>query len=200
MPLHAVRGAASHIDLWSGKAEPYRKDGGKAATPIGSLMAFRKILRVAVVISRFGLAALFLFTAGAKLWIVKVFAANVGELLSAARFSQARWMWPATIAVIATEIITAILLLLPRTVRAGAVLAAALLIGFSAFALYYRYGLGYPEGLECGCFGGIIASQLGVTTALRNLVLLIPALIVLFGYRRTMPRSKQVPEANGAVA
>ena len=163
-------------------------------------MAFRKILRVAVQISRFGLAALFLFTAGAKLWIAKAFAANVGELVSASGFSQARWMWPATIGVIATEIITAILLLVPRTVRAGAVLAAALLIGFSAFALYYRFGLGYPEGLECGCFGGIIASQLGVTTALRNLVLLIPALIVLFGYRRTIPPSIQVAAANGAVA
>jgi len=163
-------------------------------------MAFRKILRVAIQISRFGLAALFLFTAGAKLWIVKAFAANVAELVSASGFSQSRWMWPATIGVIAAEIITAILLLIPRTVRLGAVLGAALLIGFSAFALYYRYGLGYPEGLECGCFGGIIASQLGVTTALRNLVLLIPALIVLFGYRRTMPRSIQVPEADGAVA
>ena len=163
-------------------------------------MKSRKIFSLLVQISRFLLAALFLFTAGAKLWIVKAFAANVGELLSASGFSQVRWMWPATVGVIATEIITAILLLAPRTVRAGALLAAALLIGFSAFALYYRYGLGYPEGLECGCFGGIIASQLGVTTALRNLVLLIPALIVLFGYRRTISRSIQVPEANGAVA
>src|SRR6267142_1793814 len=142
-----------------------------------------KILQLLVQISRFGLAALFLFTAGAKLWIVRAFASNVGELISAAGHSQARWMWPATIGVIASEIITAILLLLPQTVRAGAVLAAALLIGFSAFALYYRYGLGYPEGLECGCFGGIIASQLGVTTALRNLALLVPTFIVFFGYR-----------------
>ena len=55
--------------------------------------------------------------------------------------------------------------------------AAALLIGFSAFALYYTYGL-HGEPLECNCFGGIIASQLGVTTALRNLVLLIPVVIV----------------------
>ena len=163
-------------------------------------MKFRRIFPVLIQISRFGLAALFLFTAGAKFWIAKAFAANVGELLSASGFNHARLVWPATIAVIATEVITAILLLLPRTVRAGALLAAALLIGFSAFALYYRFGLGYPEGLECGCFGGIIASQLGVTTALRNLILLIPALIVFFGYRRTTPRSIQVPEANGAVA
>jgi methylamine utilization protein MauE len=147
-------------------------------------MTGRKILRVAVVISRFGLAALFLFTAGAKLWIIKSFAANVGELLSASGFTQSRWTWPATIGVIVAEIITAICLLLPRTVRLGAILAAILLIGFSAFALYYRYGLGYPEGLECGCFGEIIGSQLGVTTALRNLALLIPAFLILFSYRR----------------
>jgi hypothetical protein len=143
-----------------------------------------KLFRAIVQISRFGLAALFLFTAGAKLWIVKAFAANVGELLAATGFNPLRWTWPIAIAVIATEIIAAILLLLPRTVRAGALLAAALLIGFSAYALYYRYGLGNAEGLECGCFGGIIASQLGLTTALRNLVLLVPTFIVFFGCRK----------------
>lgn len=158
-------------------------------------MKTRKIFQLLVQISRFGLAALFLFTAGAKLWIVKAFAANVGELISASGYTQARWMWPATIGVIATEIITAIFLLLPRAVRAGAALAVILLIGFSAFALYYRYGLGYPEGLECGCFGGIIASQLGVTTALRNLALLLPAFLVLFGYARVRPRETKPPEA-----
>jgi hypothetical protein len=134
-------------------------------------------------LSRFGLAALFLFTAGAKLWIVKTFAANVAELLTATGINAGRWMWPVTIAVIATEIVTAILLLLPRAVRAGALLAAALLIGFSGFAIYYVYVL-HGEPLECGCFGGIIASQLGVTTALRNLGLLVPTFIVFFAYRR----------------
>jgi hypothetical protein len=147
-------------------------------------MMRQTIFRIIVQIFRFVLVALFIFTAGAKLWIVKAFASNVAELLSATGFNPVRWMWPATIAVIAAEIITAILLLVPRTVRTGAVMAAALLIGFSAFALYYRYGLGNLEGLECGCFGGIIASQLGVTTALRNLALLVPTLTVFFGYRR----------------
>ena len=147
-------------------------------------MTRQKLFRIIVQVSRFGLAALFLFTAGAKLWIVKAFAKNVAELLAATGFNQLRWMWPVTIAVITTEIIAAVLLLLPRTVRAGALLAAALLIGFSAYALYYRYGLGNTEGLECGCFGGIIASQLGVTTALRNLALLVPTFVVFFGYRR----------------
>lgn len=143
----------------------------------------RKLLHLLAAISRMSLAALFLFTAGAKLWIVKAFAANVAELLSATGFNQVRWMWPVTIAVITAEIITAILLLLPRTVRAGAIFAAVLLAGFAGYALYYVYVL-HGEPLECGCFGGIIASQLGVTTALRNLVLLVPTFIVFFGYRQ----------------
>jgi len=142
-----------------------------------------KIFRIIVQLCRFALAALFLFTAGAKLWIVKAFAANVSELLASSGFNPVRWMWPVTIGVIAIEIVTAALLLLPRTVRLGALFAAALLIGFAAYALYYVYVL-HGEPLECGCFGGIIASQLGVKTTLRNLALLVPALIVLFGYRR----------------
>jgi hypothetical protein len=127
---------------------------------------------------------LFLFTAVAKLAIVKAFVKNMAELLSASGFNYERWSWPATIVVILVEIVTALFLIVPRTVRLGALCAAALLIGFAAYALYYVYVLN-GEPLECGCFGGIIASQLGVKTALRNLALLVPALIVWFGYRRT---------------
>ena len=146
-------------------------------------MTSRKIIRVLVQLCRFGLAALFLFTAGAKVLILKKFAVNVAELLSASNISYERWQWPVTIAVIAFEIITAILLIVPRTIRIGAVFAALMLIGFSAFALYYVYAL-HGEPLECGCFGGIIASQLGVKTALRNLGLLIPVVLVFFGARQ----------------
>jgi hypothetical protein len=144
-------------------------------------------------ISRYGLALLFLVTAVAKLAIVNTFVKNMGELLSASGFNYERWSWPATIVVIAAEIVTSLFLILHRTVRLGALCAAVLLIGFAGYALYYVYGL-HGEPLECGCFGGIIASQLGVKTALRNLALLIPALIVWFGYRRTrmMPRLEGV--------
>jgi hypothetical protein len=44
------------------------------------------------------------------------------------------------------------------------------------------------EPLECGCFGGIIGSQLGVKTALRNLALLVPAALVIFGTPRAQRR------------
>jgi hypothetical protein len=146
-------------------------------------MNARPMIRVLVLVCRFGLAALFLFTAGAKLWILKTFAGNVAELLSSAAINYERWKWPATIAVIAAETIAALFLIMPRTVRLGAALAALLLVGFSAFALYYVYVL-HGEPLECGCFGGIIGSQLGLKTALRNLALLVPTLIVFFGARR----------------
>jgi hypothetical protein len=146
-------------------------------------MNLRKIIRVIVLLCRFGLAALFLFTAGAKLWILKTFAGNVAELLSSAAINYERWKWPVTIAVIAGEILIAIFLIVPRTVRLGALLAALMLLGFSGFALYYVYVL-HGDPLECGCFGGIIGSQLGLKTALRNLGFLIPALIVFFGARK----------------
>ena len=139
-------------------------------------------------VCRYGLAALFLFTAIAKLAIVKTFVKNMGELLSSSGFDYQRWSWPATIVVIAAEIVTALLLIVPRTVRVGAFFSAVLLVGFASYALYYVYGL-HGEPLECGCFGGIIASQLGVKTALRNLALLVPALVVWFGYRRTRKES-----------
>jgi hypothetical protein len=147
-------------------------------------MSRQKVFRIVVQISRFGLAALFLFTAGAKLAIAKAFAANVGELLAASGFNYTRWMWPVTVGVILVEVIAAALLLIPRTVRIGALLAGLLLVGFAGYALYYVYVL-HGEPLECGCFGGILASQLGVSTAIRNLALLVPALIVFFGYRRS---------------
>src|SRR5260370_32346796 len=143
----------------------------------------RKLQKTLVLLSRFGLAELFLFTAGGKLWILKTFVHNVGEMLRSAHVNYERWQWPVAIAVIAAEIVAAIFLIVPRTVRLGALLAVLLLVGFSGFALYYVYVL-HGEPLECGCFGGIIGSQLGLKTALRNLALLVPAVIVFFGARR----------------
>src|SRR5437868_7161072 len=145
-------------------------------------MNLRRLFNVLVHICRFGLAVLFLFTAGAKLWILTEFAGKVAELLSSMKLNYERWQWPVTIAVIGAEVLAAILLIVPRTIRLGAVLSALLLIGFSVFALYYVYVL-HGEPLECGCFGNIIGSQLGIKTALRNLVLLIPVVIVFFGLR-----------------
>ncbi len=141
-----------------------------------------------VQVSRLVLVALFIFTAVAKLFVISTFAGNVAELLSSSGLDYERWTWPATVSVISVEFLVVILLLVPRTVRAGAVAAAVLLMGFAGYALYYVYVLN-GEPLECGCFGGIIGSQLGVKTALRNLALLIPAGLIFFGYSQIRKQS-----------
>ena len=141
-------------------------------------MRGRLLLSILVHVSRFGLAALFLFAAGAKLFTIHDFATNLANLV------EANWVWPVAFAVIASELVAAVLLILARTTRLGALVSAALLLGFAAYALYYVYVL-HGEPLECGCFGRLIASQLGVSTALRNLALLLPCALVLFGHRRS---------------
>jgi uncharacterized membrane protein YphA (DoxX/SURF4 family) len=137
----------------------------------------RRALNILVLLSRFGLAAMWLFAAGAKLYTLHDFAFNMTNLV------PERWAMPLTILVIALELIAAVLLIIPRTARLGAILTALMLVGFAFYGLYYVYVL-KGEPLECGCFGGIIGSQLGVKTALRNLLLLVPAAIVIFGSRR----------------
>lgn len=148
------------------------------------------ILKILVQICRFGLAALFLFAVAAKLYFIndpkQSFLTNmpylVGDTLAL----------PVAVTVIVLEALAVLLLVLPRTVKFGAVLSGLLLFVFAAYALYYRYWLGNVEGMECGCFGGIMASQLGLTTALRNLVLLIPAIFVYILYMRNSVNKTQL--------
>jgi hypothetical protein len=146
------------------------------------------LLKILVHMSRFFLVGLFLFAVVAKLYFIndpkQSFFINMPYLVGE------RWAVPVGVAVIAAEIITVALLLWPRTARLGGMWAAGLLFGFASYALYYRYGLNNVEGLECGCFGGIIGSQLGVATALRNLALLIPAGLVIFGWPRLRDTKK----------
>jgi hypothetical protein len=146
---------------------------------------------------RYGLAALFLFAVVAKLYYINdtthSFLINMPQLVGE------RLALPVAIAVIVAESLAVIFLLIPKTVRIGAAWAGVLLSGFAGYALYYRYGLGNVEGLECGCFGGIIASQLGLTTALRNLALLIPVLVIFFVYPR-MQKSNESQKLIEAVS
>lgn len=158
------------------------------------------LFKLLVQISRYGLAALFLFTSGMKLFTMTPFAErfNITSFaISVSELVGARWAWPVAVAVIVIEFITALFLLLPRTVRLGALISALLLMGFAGYALYYVYVL-HGEPLECGCFGGIIASQLGVSTALRNLALLVPSALVLFGYPRLLRNSGPALEESTA--
>jgi len=137
----------------------------------------RRWLNILVLLSRFGLAAMWLFAAGAKLSTFHDFTFNLTNLVAE------HLALPLSVTVIALELLAAVLLIIPRTARLGAILTAVMLIGFALYGLHYVYIL-KGEPLECGCFGGIIGSQLGVKTALRNLALLVPAALVIFGSRR----------------
>ncbi len=137
----------------------------------------RRWLNILVLISRFGLAAMWLFAAGAKLSTFHDFTFNLTNLV------PEHLALPLSITVIALELLAAVLLIIPRTARPGAFLTALMLIGFALYGLHYVY-VRQGEPLECGCFGGIIGSQLGVKTALRNLALLVPAALVIFGSQR----------------
>ncbi|HLL73313.1 MAG TPA: MauE/DoxX family redox-associated membrane protein [Pyrinomonadaceae bacterium] len=141
----------------------------------------RRVINILVLISRFGLAAMWLFAAGAKLYTLHDFAFNMTNLV------PERFAMPLTITLIVVELLTAVMLVIPKTARAGAVLTALMLIGFALYGLHYVYIM-KGEPLECGCFGGIIGSQLGVKTALRNLALLVPAALVIFGTPRVQRR------------
>ncbi|HEX8707932.1 MAG TPA: MauE/DoxX family redox-associated membrane protein [Pyrinomonadaceae bacterium] len=158
----------------------------------------RPILTILARLSRFGLAALFLLAVAAKLYTLNDFAGKVAELLGDSGIVGSGWTWPLTLLILAGELAAAVLLIVRRTARVGALVAGLLLMGFAGFALYYVYGLHKPEGLECGCFGGIIASQLGVSTALRNLLLLIPVGLVLFGPRDEFQREAQTAQTESA--
>ena len=137
----------------------------------------RRWLNILVHISRFGLAAMWLFAAGAKLSTFHDFTFNLTNLVAE------HLALPLSVTVIALELLAAVLLIIPRTARLGAILTAVMLIGFALYGLHYVYIL-KGEPLECGCFGGIIGSQLGVKTALRNLALLVPTALVIFGSQR----------------
>jgi hypothetical protein len=150
-------------------------------------VALRSTIKILFQLSRFGLVALFLFTAAAKIFTAKDFALNVTNLVGTS------WSWPVTIAVIVSELVAAILLISPSATRLGGLWAGMLLLGFAGYALFYVY-VQHGEPLECGCFGGIIASQLGVKTALRNLVLLIPTAVVIFGSPASRPQRNMKEE------
>lgn len=133
-------------------------------------------------ICRFGLAGLFLFSVVAKIYSLSDPTQNFFKNMSG--LVPERWAMPVAVAVVIAELIAVALLIRVRTARVGALWAAGLLLGFAGYALYFRFGLHITEGPECGCFGGIIKSQLGVKTALRNLAFLIPAIVVIVGLRK----------------
>ena len=128
---------------------------------------FKRIFFTIVALSRLGLAALFLYAAYAALSNPYEFVPNISSLVA-----RGRGAIVASIAIVLFEIIAVVLLIIPRTARIGGWWATLLLFSFTVYPLYYLYIFGGGE-LECSCFGGIIASERGASTVVRNVILLI---------------------------
>lgn len=96
---------------------------------------------------RLGLAGIFLYAGGVKASASQEFA------LALAPFTlwPGAWLSPLAITLAWTELGVGALLLLPRSFRGGALLAAALSLGFIALLTW-----ALAEGIvvNCGCFGG----------------------------------------------
>ena len=142
-----------------------------------------RIFFTMVSVSRFLLAAVFLYAAAMALWNPYEFVPNISSLVA-----RGQGAIVASIAIILFEIIAAVLLIIPRTARVGGWWATILLFTFTVYPLYYLHVFG-GGALECSCFGGIIASERGASTAVRNVILLILSTTVGVFYNSRRLRS-----------
>ncbi len=132
------------------------------------------VTRLSLLAARIVIATL-LFAAG----LIKA-GASEGFAITIAQFSI---LPPTAIAAFATwlpwvEIVTAILLLVPRSARLGAGLAALL---FTTFAAAIAWALSQGLIVDCGCFGGSTPSrERMIFTLVRNVVLLAASLAIVF--------------------
>jgi uncharacterized membrane protein YphA (DoxX/SURF4 family) len=146
----------------------------------------KRVLPVAALVSRFGLATLFIYAVVAALSSPYEFVSYMSSLVVGGRGAIY-----VSIAVILAEATAAILLMIPRTARLGGYWTAVLLMSFTIYPLYHQHIFG-GGSFECKCFGGIIASQRGIFIAVRNLLLLLPtAIVIASSYRPVRRRTKE---------
>ena len=120
---------------------------------------------------RAGLAALFLYAGVAKLADVQAFAADIANY----RLVPAALIGVLAAALPGVEIACALALLVPRTARAGALLAAGLLVVFTVGAIQ---ALARDINLDCGCFGSVRA-PVTMRTIVRDVAFLASAVAVI---------------------
>jgi len=116
------------------------------------------------------LAAIFLYAGIAKLADVRAFAADVANY----RMLPAALIAPFAATLPGVEIACGLALLYPRTVRAAAGLAVALLVAFTVAAVQ---ALARDINLDCGCFGSVRA-PVTVLTVGRDAALVAAAVAV----------------------
>ena len=104
-------------------------------------------MKIAIWLARGLIAAVFLYAGVLKLGASERFAITVAQFA----ILPEGWTRGAALALPAVETLVGVLLLVPRTARAGAWAAAALLAIFIA-ALAWAWSQGFT--VDCGCFGG----------------------------------------------
>jgi uncharacterized membrane protein YphA (DoxX/SURF4 family) len=122
-------------------------------------------------IARFLTAAVFVVSGGAKLSDPSGTRRSLDEFGVPKRLGERGW-WALPL----VELGTAALMILERTSWSGAVLALALLAGFSAVM---AASLGRGHRPECHCFGRLHSEPIGARSLLRNAVIAVPALVVI---------------------
>ncbi len=131
------------------------------------------------------LAALFLYAGVAKLTDVRAFAADIANY----RLLPPALVAPFAATVPGVEVACGLGLLYPRTVRAAAFLATALLVAFTVAAVQ---ALARDINLDCGCFGSVRA-PVTVLTVARDTALVAAAVAVAAlgrGADETAPRAR----------
>ena len=124
-----------------------------------------------VLVARLLLAAVFVAAAGAKLLDVSGTRQSVSDFGVPTPFAGlvgALLPW--------VELAAAVLLVVPATAWWGGLLALVLL---AAFTVAISVNLGRGRAPACRCFGQLAASPVSRLTVLRNVVLAVPALVVV---------------------
>ena len=124
-----------------------------------------------VLVARLLTAAVFVTAAGTKLFD------HSGTRESVRDFGvPAPFVLPVSVLLPWVELATAALLIAPATGWWGGLLALVLL---ATFTVAVSVNLGRGRTPECRCFGQLATSPVGRLTILRNIVLAIPALVVV---------------------
>ncbi|WP_157729587.1 MauE/DoxX family redox-associated membrane protein [Tumebacillus algifaecis] len=123
------------------------------------------------------LAAIFLWSAVAK--FIDIF--TFGEILRSYKLVPDVLIKPLAILLPIAELLIAICLLIPVTVRAASWGVIVLSLVFAA-GLLYNYGEVLPYG--CGCFGPAEAKPVGFVDVLKDILFIAAAAVLLFLNRK----------------
>ena len=124
-----------------------------------------------VLVARLLMAAVFVTAAGSKLFDLAGTRRSVGDF-----GVPAPLVGPVSVMLPWVELAAVVLLIVPATTWWGGLLALVLL---ATFTVAVSVNLGSGRTPECRCFGQLAASPVSRLTVLRNVLLSVPAFVVV---------------------